>query len=372
MSEFISLLKTLIQINTTNPPGNEIEMEKIIIPFLEKYEIEYSIHRSDKTRSNIIANIGPKNTKSLLIACHMDVVPAGDGWYTDPFKAVIKNEKIYGRGTTDNKGQLAVCLMALKNLKKIEHKLKNQIILVMVSDEELGSKHGIIYLLENNLIKADYAIIPDTSGNMKEIVVGEKGIIKMEYTFFGKQAHGSTPSAGINANILASDFIQKIKNNPLKFTPHPKFEDPTINIGIINGGSAFNIVPAKCKLILDIRTIPGLSANHIKEQLDIIASTSGKFQSEILMQTEPMYIGSDCEVVDLIKNSTKQTIEITPKEITIGGGTVSKDLVNHSIKSVGFSCGNHSQVHASNEHIEIKELENFQKVIEQIMLNFTL
>ncbi len=366
-NELLTILESMIRIDTTNPPGNEIELEKIIIPFLEKSKIEYSIHRSAKTRSNIIAEIGKKDSKTLLISCHMDVVPAGDGWDTEPFEPVIKDGRIYGRGTMDNKGQLAAVLIAMKNLKKTEETLNSRVIFAIVADEECGSEHGMAFLMKNNLIKADYAIIPDTAGNMETIVIGEKGNLGLEYTFIGRQAHGSTPEEGINAIHLASDFIQKIKDYTLKHTHNPDFEGPTINIGLINGGSAFNMVAGKCTITLDIRTIPNQTPESIKKELDLIAESCGNFRSVITMTHDPMLVDINSPLIKAIQKSAQKINSRPAKTITIGGGTVSKELVKRGICSVGFSCGDHDMFHIANESIDIAELEQFSKVIEEIV-----
>ncbi|MCK5300087.1 MAG: ArgE/DapE family deacylase [Candidatus Aenigmarchaeota archaeon] len=369
-NELVSLLKALIKIDTTNPPGNEIETEKIIIPFLEQNNISYKIHRSCETRSNIIAEIGEKNSKTLLIACHTDVVPAGDGWDTDPFDPVIKDKRIYGRGAIDNKGPLVAVLTAMKNLKKKETDLNCRFVFAIVADEERGSTHGMGYLLENNLIHADYAIIPDTAGNMRYIVTGEKGTLRLQYTFIGKQAHGSIPKDGINAIHFASEFVQKIKNYTLHHEPNKDFTPPTINIGLIKGGSAINIVPGKCDVTLDIRFLPDQNSKTIKEELDNIAKTCGKFESYIEISINPILVEHDSKIVKIIQKATQKVNNITAKTMTIGGGTVSKDLVKHNIISVGFGCGNHDMFHVANESADIDELEQFSKVIEQIVLDF--
>ena len=135
----------------------------------------------------------------MLVACHLDVVPAGDDWKRNPFEAWIENGRIYGRGSSDNKGQMASMMAVAKFLKENESKLNGQFILAGVADEERGSALGLEYLLNECGIKADFAIIPDVAHNMQLIDVTEKGTLFLEITSHGKQAHGSRPEMGVNA-----------------------------------------------------------------------------------------------------------------------------------------------------------------------------
>ena len=115
MQEIIDVLSKLISVNTENPPGNEIAAVHIVKEYFESCGIEYKLFEKVKDRSNIIGYIG-KGKPAILIVCHLDVVPAGDGWSGDPFKARIKNGRVYGRGANDNKGAMASMMILAKYL----------------------------------------------------------------------------------------------------------------------------------------------------------------------------------------------------------------------------------------------------------------
>ena len=108
--EIVHLSTELIGANTTNPPGNEYLAVNIIKKYFDAHNIKYDIFEKITGRTNIIWYIG-KGNPTLLVACHLDVVPPGDGWNTDPFKSVVKNGRIFGRGANDNKGQMASMLV---------------------------------------------------------------------------------------------------------------------------------------------------------------------------------------------------------------------------------------------------------------------
>ncbi len=169
----IKLLSDLLARNTANPPGNEFFAAEVVKEFFEREKIAYRIFEKQKGRSNIIGYIG-KGKPRLIIACHMDTVPAGDGWKSNPFRARVEGDRIYGRGAVDNKGPLAGMLIAGKILKRLEPSLRCQVMLACVADEEMGSEFGMRYLLDSGL-DAEYAIVPDIEHELKKIDVAEKG-----------------------------------------------------------------------------------------------------------------------------------------------------------------------------------------------------
>ena len=222
--EIVDLTCKLINARTENPPGDEILAVRIVEDFFQSLQIPYKIFEKTKNRANIVGYIGGRGERAfaptLLVACHLDVVPAGDDWKRNPFEAWIENGRIYGRGSSDNKGQMASMMAVSKFLKENESKLKGQFILAGVADEERGSTLGLEYLLNECGIKADFAIIPDVAHNMQLIDVTEKGTLFLEITSHGKQAHGSRPEMGINAIWNMIPLLERIK--------HLKFQKPHI------------------------------------------------------------------------------------------------------------------------------------------------
>ena len=173
---------------------------------------------SSKKRPSLLAEIKGKNSsKSLWIITHLDVVPAGELelWNTDPFKITVKEGKIYGRGTEDNQQSLISSLIAVKSLIDNNIHPDNNIKLLFVADEEVGSKFGIKWLLNNKreyFFKNDLFLIPDGGHSEgKTIEIAEKSILWINFKIIGKQAHGSRPDLGINASKASSHFCVRMK-----------------------------------------------------------------------------------------------------------------------------------------------------------------
>ena len=155
--EIIEIACKLINAKTENPPGNEILAVRIVEDFFKSLQIPYKIYEKTTDRANIVGYIGCRGERpfapALLVACHLDVVPAGDGWEKNPFEAWVENGRIYGRGASYNKGQMASMMATAKFLKENESRLKGQFILAGVADEERGSRLGLEYLLDNSVMK---------------------------------------------------------------------------------------------------------------------------------------------------------------------------------------------------------------------------
>jgi len=377
--DIIDLACKLINAKTENPPGDEILAACIVEDFFQSLQIPYKIFEKTKNRANIVGYIGGKGERpfapALLVACHLDVVPAGDDWKRNPFEAWIENGRIYGRGSSDNKGQMASMMAVAKFLKENESTLKGQLILAGVADEERGSTLGLEYLLNECGIKADFAIIPDVAHNMQLIDVTEKGTLFLEITSHGKQAHGSRPEMGINAIWNMIPLLERIKQLKFKHTSHPLHTPPTLNLGSIHSGTSPNIVPAVCKAQLDIRYLPDDSADNIINDIKNIireAETQyspARFDLKIISNQLPTAVPINNPLVELISKHTVSILGTKPQPKGMSGATVTKQLIQKGITAVGFGPGDETEAHSTNESISIKELVDFAKIMALITLD---
>ena len=372
-SAFVRLLSELVAARTENPPGNEREAARVFQRFCAS--IKVGTRRVEKLpgRTNIIATLG-KGPPALLVVCHLDTVPAGEGWKTDPFKAVVKKGRIYGRGVCDNKGQLAASLLALAFLKKMEKELDGSVILVGAADEERGSTYGMEYLMQKGLLRADYAVIPDSPDNMKMIDVTEKGALFFRVTSYGKQAHGSTPQHGVSAIWNMVEFLNLLKKFKFPRGRHPLHSPPTLNVGVIQGGSAVNMVPARCSVEVDIRYLPGQTRKEYIEKInDAIFEVERKnkeadFKLKVMMSHKPTEVSVEEPIVKVIQRNTRKVAGFTPKPIGLSGATVTKQLIERGIKAVGFAPGDRLEPHTANESISIREFLRFSAILALIAI----
>ncbi len=321
--EYINFLRELIQINSYNPPGNEVNVALKIENYLNQVGIKSEIFLFGNNRANLIAYSNDiKENKVLLYNAHMDVVPPGveEEWDEPPLSASVKRKKImYGRGATDMKGGLAAMVIALKLLKKHADtlKLSGTLIVNAVAEEETGGHLGTEWCLENKLknIKCDFCIVGEPSGLNplpKAIILGEKGHLQLKIITNGKSAHASTPFLGKNAIYMMSDIIQRLEkleviipavDPPMSeekikelisasFPSREIFERIyneqqllqnvvkaltkfTKSLTMIKGGIKENVVPDRCEAVIDFRTLPGQESENIINAVKSIVSELG-------------------------------------------------------------------------------------------------
>jgi len=348
--------------------GEEYRVAAIVKRELTRVGISFKEYARMEGRPNVIGKIGMDiNGKRLLMPAHMDIVPAGEGWDTDPFSVIEKEGKLFGRGTLDNKGPLAAILAAAEVLKhlKIDDKLNGQLLIAALADEEAadpdGIDYGIGYLMEEQLIDPTYAIIPDIGENMRSIDIAEKGRIVIKIMAIGKQAHGSTPERGINAVYMMARLVNEIEKLTFDYQVHPVLGHPTLNLGEIHGGAAPNIVPGTCTIYLDIRSIPGMTQKGVIGQLEdcIKVVKNGKFEINIISWNEPHAISPKNELVDAIQVNAREVLGFVPEPIGQGGGTYAKTLNLNGVMAVGWGPGDDNAFHVANEYVEIQQLLDF-------------
>src|SRR5438128_6006344 len=230
--------------------------------------MDIAYYEKEPGRTNIVGRIG-RGAKSIGFVSHMDVVPAGEleQWNTPPFEPTIKDGRIYGRGTLDDKGSYACAYAACKAFLAEHADFDGTIYLIAAADEELGSELGIIYLVEECGLKFDVAIIPD-GGRMDVSIYGEKGILWVELESHGIQAHGSTPELGRNAIVPLAEAIAEIKTLDLGASYDRAFDGWTMNVGTIQGGSSTNTVPAMARATIDFRLPAAISKQQVLAKID--------------------------------------------------------------------------------------------------------
>ncbi|PIQ88555.1 MAG: hypothetical protein COV72_07975, partial [Candidatus Omnitrophica bacterium CG11_big_fil_rev_8_21_14_0_20_42_13] len=169
----VELTRDLIRINSENPTGNEAMIADFVGRRLRDAGLKVKTHEFKDKRVNVVSRLNGRLKKTVLISPHLDTVPAGSNWKYGAFKAQIFNGKIYGRGASDCKCNLAIAIEALVSLKEDNIKPGCDVLLAATADEEAGSKYGLIPLLKRKIINPDYAVILDSEE--LNIITTQKG-----------------------------------------------------------------------------------------------------------------------------------------------------------------------------------------------------
>ncbi|WP_369062413.1 acetylornithine deacetylase [Caulobacter sp. 73W] len=276
----IDLLARLIAFDTTSRLSN-----LVLIEWVEAYlsGLGVSARRvpnAEGTKTNLMATLGPDIEGGVILSGHTDVVPVdGQPWSTDPFVLTEKDGRLYGRGTCDMKGFLALALAAAPDLAA--RRLKRPVHLAFSYDEEVGclGAPDMIAAFAAEVPKAAAVIVGEPT--LMQAVSGHKGISTFKVTVTGREAHSSMTHLGVSANMVAirlmshlSELAQTLARevDPASlFTP----SWPTLTIGQVNGGTAVNILARQCVFFFDLRCPPGRDPQAIltdffalAEQLD--------------------------------------------------------------------------------------------------------
>lgn len=336
-------------------------------------------------RPNLVAKYYGKNkNKTLWVMAHMDIVPPGDLklWKTDPFKAVVKGDKIYGRGSEDNQQGLVSGLLAVKAMMDLGIRPPCTYALLLNADEEIGSTYGIVDILKNHkklFSKQDAFLVPDggnPQGTMVEIA--EKNMLWLKFTVSGKQTHASTPHSGNNAHRVAAYFVVKLgdlykkfnKKSPL-FAPETgsTFEPTKKEANVPN----VNTIPGTDVFYLDCRVLPCYKNEDVLKEIRKIANAvekqfKAKIKTEIVQSHASLPTDKNAEIVTLTTQAVKAVYKNNPRAQGIGGGTVGAYLRNAGYPTVVFSKLD-DMAHQPNEYSSIKNTLGDAKVFAHIAMH---
>lgn len=372
----VSLLEKLIAFDTVSRDSN-LELIHFVHDYLNELGVASTlVYNDDRSKANLHAMIGPNTEGGVVLSGHTDVVPVdGQPWSTDPFVLTAKDQRLYGRGTCDMKAFLAVSLAKVPAMQQAA--LKRPIHLAFSYDEEIGCL-GAPRLIEHiaQLQAKPQAVIIGEPTSM-QAVVAHKGITALKTTVTGHEAHSSQVQRGASAVTLAARLVAFIddmmQENAAKADAANGFVPPytTLHTGVIQGGTAINIMARECSFIWDIRTLPGDPAQPYLDRLSeygnkLLAplrhlSEHIAIRHEILANVPPLadHGGSAQELVNQSLNQPQQNVVPFAAE----GG---------QFQSAGFDvvlCGPGSidQAHQPDEYIDIDQISQCEQFMDQLI-----
>ncbi len=275
----VEMLERLVAFDTTSRNSN-LELIAFVQDWLAGFGIDSTRVDFGPDKANLVAVIGPRTEGGLVLSGHTDVVPVDDqDWTSDPFRLRVEEEegRAYGRGTCDMKGYIASALALVPEF--LERDLKRPIILALSCDEEVGCTgvRPMIDWMKDNLPPVEAVFVGEPTG--MNVVTAHKGIEVMRTVVTGHEAHSSCTHLGVNAIMAAGEVIVEINRIAAeereKADPASGFEPPytTVNIGLVSGGTAKNIIPRHCVIDWETRLMPDASPGVIPERVREFART---------------------------------------------------------------------------------------------------
>jgi acetylornithine deacetylase len=304
----IDILRRLVAFDTTSRNSN-----LALIDFIEDYldglgipsfRVDYETGK----KTNLFATIGPEGAGGIVLSGHTDVVPVdGQNWSSDPFQVTERNGALYGRGTTDMKGFLAVALASAEAFAKT--RLKRPIHLAFSCDEEVGCRgvRPLIQHLTQHLPRPAAVIVGEPT--LMKVVNAHKTALSFDTEIVGHEAHSSVAHQGVNAIMVAGELLHELSRLADEYrgraAPGSPFDPPytTVHVGIIQGGTAKNIVPRRCSFVWETRLLPGENADEAPQSL--------RARGDQLM-AEMRKVSSDCGI-SIRLNNVVPGLELQPR-----------------------------------------------------------
>ncbi|WP_312473697.1 M20 family metallopeptidase [Neobacillus sp.] len=304
----ILFLQSLIQENTINPPGLEKKLADRISQRLTTTSLLVKSDLVEEDRANLIVSYSNddsvnNNSKTLIFSGHFDTVPVGNVEWTYPvFEGRRVGDRIYGRGSSDMKSGVAAMVVAMECLEKAGVKLNGTLQFIGTVGEEVDCFGAKTVVRKGQIDQASAIVISEPTSNHP--VIAHKGVLWLKISMFGKTAHGSMPSHGINAILAMNHFINELNTLVIPYEQHEILGGSTLNIGTIKGGIGTNVVPDECTITIDFRTVPGQSHLEITEDIKgILQSVSKKmnvsFAMEVINDMGCVYTSQDHSFIEL-------------------------------------------------------------------------
>ncbi|MEK7458517.1 MAG: M20/M25/M40 family metallo-hydrolase, partial [Patescibacteria group bacterium] len=270
--DVVNLCSELVLLPSVTDGEHELSPLIYLEKLFQKYRVSYEVITGSEKKKSIVATIG-SGEPSVMLNSHFDVVPVPS---PSLFHPRIEGSRLYGRGSADAKGPLSAMFTSFLSFR--DEEIKGKIVLCAVCDEENAGTFGTKVVAERG-IRATYNIFGEPTDF--EVIIAEKGFLRLSISCTGKEAHAAFPDNGINAIRLASNIIQDIEEMSWN-VPHQLLSPPTISYGTIDGGSKINVVAGKCKLTIDMRYLPGQDETELVEMFSQLAQRQGDCVVEVI------------------------------------------------------------------------------------------
>ena len=382
----VELLKALVRVPSDNPPGDcarhgeaaaklfeglgfKVERHPVPAEFVKKHGMV------SVTNLVVRERFGSGKGPTVALNAHGDVVPPGQGWSHDPYGAEENGGAIYGRGAAVSKSDFASYGFALLALKDNPAGLDGTVELHLTYDEESGGFLGPEWLLNEGISKPDLAI---SAGFSYAVVTAHNGVLHLEVTVKGRQAHAALPESGADALQAATGVLTALyaerKRLAKRKSKQPGIGTPKLTVGLISGGINTNVVPDRIVMRLDRRLIPEENGAKVEKALIALIKRAAKGKGisvdcRQVILAEPLKPIAGIE--RLVEPLTRHGKRELKTKIAVKGVPLYTDARHYSaagIPTVLYGAGPRSileaNAHSADEHIKLSDLRAATRVIE--------
>jgi succinyl-diaminopimelate desuccinylase len=388
--EMIEWLRDLVRIPTINPPGeNYKDCAQFIGDKLTEFGYDATFIEAtgrpecspEHPRVNVIGRLnGSRSHPTLHFNGHIDVVPPGAGWTLKPFAAEVREDRIYGRGVTDQKAGIAASLFAVEAIRRAGVRLAGSVEQSATVDEESGGLAGVAYLAEHGYVRpdlVDYVIITEPL-DYDRICLGHRGVYWFEVLMHGRIAHGSMPFLGVSSIDRMARLIERVERTlkpklALRRTRMPvepeAAQSATININSIFGGQDPDLpqtpcVADLCRAVFDRRFLLEENLDDVREEfaelVDQLRVDDAELQYEMkdLLIVHPTMTAPDSQLVRTMRGVVSETIGREPPLIASPGTYDQKHFARIAgiEQCIAYGPGILKMAHQPDEYCEIEHL----------------
>jgi acetylornithine deacetylase/succinyl-diaminopimelate desuccinylase-like protein len=382
--EQVRFLQELIRVPTDMPPGNNAPHAERTAALLEAFGLgveKYPVPEVEvraaglESITNLVVRRSYGPGKTVLLNAHGDVVPPGDGWTKDPYGGEIENGQIYGRAAAVSKCDFSTYTFALRALEASAKPEHGSVELLFTYDEEFGGALGPGWLLKKGIIKPDLMI---AAGFSYQVVTAHNGCLQLEVTVQGGSAHAAMPESGVDAlqgtlavlnALYAQNTLYRQVRSQVEGITHP-----SLNVGVIEGGTNANVVPGRVTIKLDRRMIPEENPAEVEAGLrQLIAGAAADMPGisvdikRILLCKALHPLSGNRPLVDALQAHGKQ---VFGEEIPVLGTPLYTDVrlfCEAGIPGVIYGAGPRTvlESHAkrADERLDLEDLRRATKVI---------
>jgi len=316
---------------------------------------------------NLVAVVGTEfsdvTNVELALVGHSDTVPFDPHW-EEALSLTERDGRLFARGSCDTKGFIAAVISALERVDL--NSLRRPLALVFTSDEEIGLR-GAKFLADLNQLRPRYSIVGEPT-SLQPIRAG-KGYSLAEVVVRGREAHSAYPSLGASAVFRAARLINRLEQiaEQLKADQHPDFDPSytTINVGLVRGGSAKNVIPGECRFTVEWRPIPSQPSDHVFHLLNVAIAEQQKSETDFDAEVKLERLDSgfetarDSSLVSLLERLTEK------RAGTVAFGTEAGQMTRLGSEAVVIGPGDIREAHRTGEFVPVDELERCSEIILQ-------
>jgi acetylornithine deacetylase/succinyl-diaminopimelate desuccinylase family protein len=365
-------LAELINIPSPNPPGDCRAIAAYVRDYLAPTGADIKvIHPEQKPDADsVIATLGDGSAPVIMLHAHIDTVPVASDeaakWTSDPFSASVRDGKMYGKGSIDDKAPLAAMMRVF--VDSAERPINGTLVLVAAAEEEVGGQLGTRWLADNGHLPAcDFIVVGEQTDN--HLALAHKGVMRATVTTTGRSVHATNPARGINAITAMAKVVLALADyhDTLQTRQHPLVGTPTCNVGVIQGGSTANAVPDFCELKLDRRMIPREDPATVQQEMrDVIASLDVQ-PAEVTIDDFLFSSWFDASLSsDLAKHlqAALHDAGVDPEPIGYLPGSDAKHLMTLARGDmVIFGPGSYEVAHAFDEYTDLADLQGCETIL---------